>query len=168
MITHVYLLSSMPVVIHWSWIWWCMLTCLSVQMNLHAYIMVSYFEYIIIVLTWYPMKSLDQGLFEMIFSKVCIPNENGVWRRRLAMFHAYDCIIWSVHYHVIYVLHLRGSYAMTWSMRKCILYHYISCYVHHYVSILFSSWVWINWGIKWCPVKPRAPVNGVDKIQVDD
>ena len=33
-----------------------------------------------------------------------------------------------------------------------------------YTILLLS---WINWGIKWCSVKPRAPVDGVDKIQVE-
>ena len=131
----------------------------------------TYFIYIIIVLSWYPMKSLDQGLlWDDVFEsmhfqwELCLREEIScslcLWLYYLPMK--------SDHYHLIYELHLRGSYAMTWSMKKCIFYHYISCYVHHYVFIQFSSWVESNWGIKWCPVKPRAPVNGVDKIQVDD
>ena len=78
-------------------------------------------------------------IFESMHSKweLCLREESSCW---LCLW-LYYLPMKSDHYHLIYVLHLRGSYAMTWSMRKCILYHYISCYVHHYVSILFSSWV---------------------------
>ena len=56
-----------------------------------------------------------KGYSEMIFSKACTPNNNCGWDKRLAIFHAYDCIIclWSVFIIIWYMCSIWGG-AMPW------------------------------------------------------